>query len=439
MIVLPALVRGHAYIFFPPMRGGTGGSPTNGYCPHCLGTTTLPMPTCGKDNFLNYADGPVTTLEAGQKVQFEIRVTAHHRGHFQFRLCDRQIDSSLGGPAGEEACLNGHVLERVRPEEMHSDCQQNDMRGDCQPFDEANPSYWYLPPATEGDTINVDLLEERASSKSSLTQAKSTVEVKSHAHRAGAIYKFHYKLPAGFTCQRCTLQWWWLTANSCTPHPDAYRCYFGSSGKMQQQGWNVSDWCKGACSYSGSCPAVQGPPVNCGEQFKNCADVRILPTTTMDPAVSTSLQPETPSTTTPSATVEPESESEEEQEEEHEEEQEENEEEEQTSIPPSSSSPAPTPAPGSGMVCTATPGLNRGVTNEACHTCTQGYQWWPCNEAALCTCTESLVGLASVPGNKRGKEHHFLGLIQQSDEVQKGAFDPHDSVMMASGASKEEL
>merc|ERR1719203_1924417 len=86
------------------------------------------MPTCGKESFLNYGDGPVTNLTAGQRVQFEIRVTAHHKGHFQFRLCDRTINGSLSyagtsGYAGEEACLKEHVLERVRPEEMHSDCK----------------------------------------------------------------------------------------------------------------------------------------------------------------------------------------------------------------------------------------------------------------------------------------------------------------------------
>merc|ERR1712014_457031 len=60
---------------------------------------------------------------------------------------------------------------------------------------------------------------------------------------------------------------------------------------------------------------------------------------------------------------------------------------------PATSSPAPvatpvppvsTPAPPlSGMTCTATPGLNRGVTDAACAQCASGYKWWPCNEAVL--------------------------------------------------------
>merc|ERR1719296_156136 len=223
------------------------------------------MPTCGQSKWLNLADGPVTELTAGQRVKFEIKVTAHHKGHFVFRLCDRTISGALGGMDGEESCLNQHVLERVRPEEMFSDCKANDKRGDCQPFDEANPGYWYLPPATDGDTIN--LVEGNSTGHPSLAQ------VGSHSERAGAHYTFHYKLPAGLTCDKCTLQWWWLSANSCTPHPDAYKCYFG---KMQEAGWDASRWCGGGCSYSGSCPAQQGSMRQCGEQFKNCADLKIV-------------------------------------------------------------------------------------------------------------------------------------------------------------------
>jgi len=121
----------------------------------------------------------------------------------------------------------------------------------------------------------------------------------------------------------------------------------------------------------------------------------------------------TASTTSASETItqpEPESEPEEEQEQEQEEEEEEN------------TGTSATMAP-SGMICTATPNLNRGVTDADCATCTEGYQFWPCNEAILCTCTPSLIEAAVASGKRvRAKEHRFLGLIQQSDDVQKGAF-----------------
>jgi len=413
------------------------------------------MPTCGQSKWLNFADGPVTELTAGQRVKFEIKVTAHHRGHFVFRLCNRTISDALGGIDGQEACLNQHTLERVRPDELDLNCMANDKRGDCQPVDEANPGYWYLPPASDGDTINS--LDNDAAGPSSLAQ------VSSHSERAGAYYTFHYKLPAGFTCEKCTMQWWWLSANSCTPHPDAYKCYFG---KMQEAGWDASKWCGGgACSYSGSCPAQQGGTQQCGEQFKNCADLKIVqpgapgatqPVSTQPP----SRQPEStqpPATQQPGATqapnpttTEPEPESEEEEEESEEEEGEEEEEEEEVKCfaTPGNGGGATdeackkcstgyqwwpcsgdlcscvggggattTAAPPATGTCVANPAkiVSNGVTDQECQKCASGYKWWPCNQDHFCICGESL--LAEV------KEHRFLGLIQQSDEVQLAAFE----------------
>ncbi|CAK0848202.1 unnamed protein product, partial [Prorocentrum cordatum] len=240
--LLPALASGHAFLTKPEMRGGAYNNVGNGYCPQCLGSTDLPMATCGNAHFLD-AVGPVTELRAGQLAEFVITVTAHHKGHFVFRLCDQRLDSQTGDYQAQEECLNEHVLSRARPEEVHADCQPNDPRGDCQPYDEANPGHWYLPPHNG-------------------------------SHLTRTQHRFHYRIPADLTCESCTLQWWWMSANSCTPHPDAYRCYFQ---EMERQGWDASAWCDGVvCSYQGECPAEQGGPVLCGEQFKNCADVRLV-------------------------------------------------------------------------------------------------------------------------------------------------------------------
>merc|ERR1712190_266994 len=103
-----------------------------------------------------------------------------------------------------------------------------------------------------------------------------------------------------------------------------------------------------------------------------------------------------------------------------------------TGSPPQETTTTTTTAPG--MVCTAAPGLNRGVKDKHCRKCATGYEQWPCNEDHLCICTPSLIGAAA--GRKaHGREHHFLGLIQQSDDVQKGAFD----IEASSGLSTEEL
>merc|ERR1712217_348852 len=83
-----------------------------------------------------------------------------------------------------------------------------------------------------------------------------------------------------------------------------------------------------------------------------------------------------------------------------------------TPIPPVST-PAP---PVNGMTCTATPGLNRGVTDAACAKCATGYKWWPCNEAALCECTGTALaqfGTEIEPMKRtaiknRMRKHSFL-------------------------------
>merc|ERR1712039_939026 len=75
---------------------------------------------------------------------------------------------------------------------------------------------------------------------------------------------------------------WYRTANSCTPDDEAYRCYFQA---MQASGWNVDDflgtgyypqwkadpWGGNKCE-----PGVNARANNCGEQFKNCADVKVI-------------------------------------------------------------------------------------------------------------------------------------------------------------------
>merc|ERR1712048_782736 len=75
---------------------------------------------------------------------------------------------------------------------------------------------------------------------------------------------------------------------------------------------------------------------------------------------------------------------------------------------PAPSTPAPTPAstpapPASGMTCKAVPGLNRGVSDADCARCETGYQWWPCNGAAL-----AQVGANMEPKRRKARKHGFL-------------------------------
>jgi hypothetical protein len=250
---------------------------------------------------------------------------------------------------------------------------------------------------------------------------------------AGAEYMFHYWMPASFACTKCTLQWWWMSANSGAPHPDAYNCYFQ---KIEQLGWNAQAWCSGACSYSGPCPTTQNGPINVGEQFKNCADVSVVdngasgdgragtaaPTPAPpSPMPGSSTAPMTPSPTqqstmpaTPTdcsgqpcdsmlhcrsqwghcgassdycnsestwtapcseqgSSSEPEPESEPGSEPE-------SETESETEVTPSANGGAES------AECAAVAGLNRGVSDSDCAHCLSGRTYWPCNEQALCVC-----------------------------------------------------
>merc|ERR1711957_1103988 len=112
---------------------------------------------------------------------FSVKITAHHKGFFEFRICDQ------------------HLERRAPPA---ADCSVNDGRGDCQPLDTRHPERWYLPPG------------------------------------AGA-YKMKYEIPADLTCTSCTLQWEWFTANSCIPGEDT-GCYWAD---FAEKGWDRAGWC----------------------------------------------------------------------------------------------------------------------------------------------------------------------------------------------------
>merc|ERR1719215_2016969 len=144
------------------------------YCPHCLqggGPTTVSqraggrwpskdVPSshglCGdpvqgasvKDNWREepylVPTAPQSEYKPGQIVEFQIEVHAHHKGHFEFRICDHALDGrTMTSRAEGQECLNSWLLERAQPSET---CQADDRDPDCQPKDQVHPERWYLPP-----------------------------------------------------------------------------------------------------------------------------------------------------------------------------------------------------------------------------------------------------------------------------------------------------
>eukprot|EP00730_Choanoeca_flexa_P004803 TRINITY_DN11804_c3_g7_i1.p1 TRINITY_DN11804_c3_g7~~TRINITY_DN11804_c3_g7_i1.p1 ORF type:complete len:1086 (+),score=147.66 TRINITY_DN11804_c3_g7_i1:103-3258(+) len=174
----------------------------NNYCPHCMNAggpgqvrantpggrwpavdtevTAVRRGLCGDpaggpQPYLTA--GPVAaTYQMGQVIDVEMRITAHHQGHIELRLCDNA--NSL-----TQTCLNTHHLRRVDTDES--------------PIDPLHPDRWYLPPNTGGYSSQFN-------------------------------YHAQYQLPANLTCSNCVIQWWYVTANSCLP-PDYKRFDFPSS------------------------------------------------------------------------------------------------------------------------------------------------------------------------------------------------------------------
>merc|ERR1719163_2410597 len=75
--------------------------------------------------------------------------------------------------------------------------------------------------------------------------------------------KMRYIIPEGLSCEKCTLQWWWVSGNKC--HYDA-----GEKDMLKNlkaQGWNANPW-----NYLGEYGDVCGKG-KYGEEFWNCADI----------------------------------------------------------------------------------------------------------------------------------------------------------------------
>ena len=117
LAALPAAV-GHGYTIEPPARNARGEA-RNGYCPHCGNGHGI----CGDggqwpsdSNYVQDDAGPVRTYTAGQVVEFKVKITAHHKGHFELAVCDQHLGPSTANP---QACLNrfrcSRLCRRCRP------------------------------------------------------------------------------------------------------------------------------------------------------------------------------------------------------------------------------------------------------------------------------------------------------------------------------------
>jgi hypothetical protein len=299
---------GHAYLFEPVSRNMAH---SGGNCPHCGqggGVSIVKerangnWPTkdaygshglCGNP-FQNQAVTPLQqelylvqttesqrTYTAGSSVGFLIYISTHHMGHFEFRICDHKLDSSLASYQEGQECLDQWVLERVPPEEAYGDCIVNDARGDCQPVDENHPGRWYLPPESMMETTP------------GIGWSAEAIETFNANGGSGNFYFMWYKIPEGLACTHCTMQWYWASGNNCLYDAD-YFAYFSS---MKALGWNAELWSAFSVAGWATCDnRCCGNAGLWGEEFWNCADIEVIPS---GPTVPPTPRPTHPVTLSP--------------------------------------------------------------------------------------------------------------------------------------------
>lgn len=313
---LPVMVLSHSYLALPPSRNLLANLEGREDCPHCLqsggpdnvrarGQGVWPTrlapgshglcgdPVQGQSNPVRLEDetylkaGVVTaTYEPGEVVEFQVAVSTHHQGHYEFRICDKPLDAgSLTSAAEGQACLDQWLLSRAPP---LADCVVNDTRGDCQPLDSKHPERWYLPPAGSHTPV-----AGRDFNDSMAPKYPSAAEV----------HRMRFKIPDDLKCSRCTLQWYWSSGNSCYYDGDYFDYYRG----IAALGWDAAAWqpqvLKPWANCANSCCQTGG---SFGEEFWNCADISVGPRDGTSPTSTAGLSTtRTATSTTSPATTAP--------------------------------------------------------------------------------------------------------------------------------------
>jgi len=208
--------------------------------------------------------GPVqATYKAGQIAEFEVGINTFHQGHYEFRICDTGIHDGIASPAAGQKCLDKHLLKRAP---LKSGCSPNGGDFDCQTPHPDYPERWMQSPqnantlGTKYDgTAYVDWDSMNTTNGTGLTLSQQETRT------INRVEKMRFVIPEDLNCDKCTLQWFWVSGNNC--HYDA------GDGKilngMKAAGWNIAPW-----SYLGPGGRVCSSS-SFGEEFWNCADIKV--------------------------------------------------------------------------------------------------------------------------------------------------------------------
>ena len=238
------------------MNGGTPGTVMAAMAGTGTGQVFVPLPEtpatsarhglCGDPALpatspqANLATGSiVSTYTQGSVVDFDVVVTTNHKGHFEFSLCD--LATTPGGTVTQE-CLDSHRLERAADAAGTTSVSPRDAR---------HPTRYYVEPACASPATPFDFGPDVASSGYSGSQR----------------VRMRYQLPAGVTCERCVVQMYYLTANSCTPPGYGTFAWPSAGSGCGSDAW----WSEPV----GACDAVTNTHGTYPEEFWNCADVQI--------------------------------------------------------------------------------------------------------------------------------------------------------------------
>jgi hypothetical protein len=260
----------HGYVKSPRSRnfaafqdgkwsGGTATTPEVETCPHCLNRESgKGCGVTGSHDYnypLNALGGPMPIiieeeLKKNAELEFSAVLTAHHKGHFEYKACPIK-----GDEVPTQECFDRNPLVYV------GDVFYN------APPDPNYPERAYIPLASHST-------EKDAS--------------------GSYLYTHTYKLPKDLIGDVVIIQWHYVTANSCLP--EGYKDY----------NWPAKGFHPGNLGTCGPLPPDgNGAP----EQFWNCVNVKIVdsdssptsPSPTSSPVVLPTVSPVVSPTVSPVA------------------------------------------------------------------------------------------------------------------------------------------
>lgn len=261
-ISLVAPAAGHGVLIFPKSRNFLSYLQNNFNYAHGLsmggvdvvsdfGKLTYPN---GRRNYCGDAHneykwdqaGPIqTTYRSGQTIAIDVVMAVNHMGHFQFQVCP------LDAKPGQGKCKQLYLKAPG-----HHSTKQWYLPG----INSWGGGNWGGEPPRYGDgTFEAYQMPQFGSWLGWGCSGQQLCDM----YKDMWVYRTHWMLPKGFTCDHCKLQWTWTTGHRCWPACDPK---------------NAMAACKNIQMF-GTCGS---PGTAYPEEFVNCADVKIIDNAKID-------------------------------------------------------------------------------------------------------------------------------------------------------------